>query len=70
MKLVRPVVVDRQLKAQLVLLKCENKGSNISDAKVNGEGCLLKRKAVGTARLRYCEMTANSCSGVRAVGVR
>ena len=26
--------------ALLVLLKCENKGSNISDAKLNGEGCL------------------------------
>ena len=36
MKLVRPVVVDRQSKALLVLLKCENKGSNVSDAKVNG----------------------------------
>ncbi len=27
----------------LVLLKCENNGSNVSDAKVNGEGCLSKR---------------------------
>jgi hypothetical protein len=47
MKLVRPLVVDRQLKVLLVLLKCENKGSNVSDAKVNGEGCLLKQSGVG-----------------------
>ena len=38
MKLMRPVVVDRKMKALLVLLKCENKGSYVSDAKVNKEG--------------------------------
>ncbi len=47
MKLVRPVVVDSQLKALLVQLKCENKGSNISDAKVSGERCLLKPRGFG-----------------------
>jgi hypothetical protein len=47
MKLVRPVVVDRQSYALLVLLKCENEGSNVSDANVNGEGCLLKQKGIG-----------------------
>ena len=47
MKLVRPVVIDRQSKALMVLLKFENKGSNVADAKVNGEGCLSKQFGVG-----------------------
>ncbi len=42
-KLVRPMIVDGQLKAKLVLRKCEKKGSNVSDARENGERCLSKQ---------------------------